>query len=133
MGRIYGRELSLSGRFTGGDMIIPVPLHPSREKQRGFNQSEWFARGLGESLGKTIANDILIRCAETETQTSKTRTERWENIENSFLVKYPEKIENKHILLVDDVVTTGATLESCAQTLKEAREVIISVLTLAYA
>lgn len=133
MGRIYGRELSLSGRFTGGDMIIPVPLHPSREKQRGFNQSEWFARGLAAGMEKKVYCDNLVRYVSTDTQINKSRNERWENVENTFRVRYPEKIKDKYILLVDDVITTGATIESCASLLLSKPGVSVSVLTLAYA
>ncbi len=133
IGTIYGKELSLCGRFSGTDMIIPVPLHQERLKKRGFNQSEWFARGLACSLHKQVCNDILIRSAGAETQTNKSRIERWENVESSFSVQYPEKIENKHILLVDDVVTPGATLESCASLLMDTNGVSLSILTIAYA
>ena len=133
LGRIYGNKLAAAGKFIFTDLIIPVPLHSSRERTRGFNQSEWFAMGLAESLGKQLCNDILIRSSQTSTQTNKTRIERWENVENCFIVKNQEKIENKHILLVDDVVTTGSTLESCALALTENTGANISILTLAYA
>ena len=133
LGRIYGKELFMAGKFNDTDLIIPVPLHYIREKKRGFNQSEWFARGVAHGMQIKIDKDILIRCIGTETQTKKTRIERWENVENSFLVRYPEKIENKHILLVDDVVTTGATIESCASVLLNSAGVRVSILTLAYA
>ncbi len=133
IGKIYGRELFISGHFSDPEILIPVPLHYSREKTRGFNQSEWFARGLAHSLGKKVFNDTLIRFVDTKTQTNKSRTERWENVENSFMVQSPEKIINKHILLVDDVVTTGATLESCALSLIQYKKVRISILTMAYA
>ncbi len=133
LGIIYGRELFLCGRFTGIDMIIPVPLHPERLKKRGFNQSEWFGRGLARSLNKEVCSDVLVRCSGTETQTSKSRTERWDNVEKSFSLQNPEKIENKHLLLVDDVVTTGATLESCASALIKPPGITISILTIAFA
>jgi ComF family protein len=133
LGTIYGRELSLTARFSCTDMLIPVPLHYSRQKKRGFNQSEWFAMGLAEGLQKNMCSDILVRFVGAETQTNKSRTERWENVENIFRVRDPEKIENKHIILVDDVVTTGATLESCAEVLLKNSGVSLSIVTLAYA
>lgn len=133
LGTLYGKELSISGCFTDTDLLIPVPLHPYREKQRGFNQSEWFARGLAKSLGKKVVKDVLVRFAGTETQTNKSRIGRWENVENSFKLYLDDKIINKHILLVDDVVTTGATLESCASLLMTRPGVRISILTIAYA
>ncbi len=133
LGKIYGLELSRAGKFKDTDILIPVPLHCSREKQRGFNQSEWFARGLAISMGKEVLKDQLIRFAGSETQTKKSRIERWENVENSFRLTNPERFENKHILLVDDVVTTGATLESCASVLLKTQGVVISILTIAYA
>jgi ComF family protein len=133
LGTIYGSELSRAGMFTGTDAIIPVPLHLSREKKRGFNQSEWFARGLAEILGKPVFNQVLIRYVGTDTQTRKSRIERWDNVSDSFRVNDGTCIENKHILLIDDVVTTGATLESCARALLERPGVKVSILTLAYA
>lgn len=133
LGTLYGKELSISGCFTDTDLLIPVPLHPYREKQRGFNQSEWFARGLAKSLGKKVVKDVLVRFAGTETQTNKSRIGRWENVENSFKLYLDDKIISKHILLVDDVVTTGATLESCASLLMTSPGVRISILTIAYA
>ncbi len=133
LGILYGKELSGSGCFTEPHMLIPVPLHPSREKLRGFNQSEWFARGLAESLGKKVVTDVLVRVKGIETQTHKSRMERWENVENSFRINLEEKITQKHILLVDDVVTTGATLESCASLLMKTPGVDVSILTIAFA
>lgn len=133
LGTIYGKEILIAGRFSRPDLLIPVPLHPSREKRRGFNQSEWFAKGLAGSLGKKVYTDVLIRPAGTETQTNKSRIERWQNVENNFKLSRHDLIENKHILLVDDVVTTGATLESCASLLMRSEGVRVSILTIAYA
>ena len=133
LGTIYGSELSRAGMFKDTDTIIPVPLHLSREKKRGFNQSEWFARGLAEILCIPVLDQVLLRTVGTETQTRKSRIERWDNVSESFRVRYGNMIENKHILLVDDVITTGATLESCATVLLEIPGVKVSILTLAYA
>ncbi|MEQ8925135.1 MAG: ComF family protein [Fulvivirga sp.] len=96
------------------DYIVPVPLHYKKLKKRGYNQSEEFAKGLSEVLGVPFTN-ALERKVATETQTAKTRMARWENVNTIFTLK--ENLVNKHILLVDDVITTGATIEACAQTL----------------
>lgn len=133
LGSLYGNELYRAGSLSVPELIIPVPLHPKRLKKRGFNQSEWFARGVATGLKKPVRTDIIQRIAGIETQTRKSRTERWENVENSFSVVNPSEIENKHLMLVDDVVTTGATLESCASVLLEKGGMSISILTLAFA
>lgn len=133
LGKLYGRELKGSSPFNSADMIIPVPLHASRLKKRGFNQSDWLAGGLAEGMGKIVSVDNLVRYISTDTQIKKSRNERWENVENSFRIRYPEKIKDKHILLVDDVITTGATIESCASVLLGKPGVRVSILTLAYA
>jgi ComF family protein len=133
IGVLYGTELSRTGHFADTDLLIPVPLHRSRKLKRGYNQSEWFARGLAAGLGKKVYPDILVRYIGTETQINKSRTERWENVENCFRVRDPVQLENKHILLVDDVVTTGATLESCAMAIMQKPCTRLSILTMAYA
>jgi len=112
---------------------VPVPLHPKKQKLRGYNQSEWIARGIAESLRKPVSVDNLRRNLHTSTQTRKNRYERWENVENIFEVLIPEVFTGKHILLVDDVVTTGSTLESCAFQLLQVEKVKVSIATLAYA
>jgi ComF family protein len=133
IGVLYGSELARTGHFSETDLIVPVPLHHSREIVRGYNQSEWFARGLAKGLGKNVLPGILVRYIDTDTQINKSRTERWENVENCFRVRDPVRIENKHILLVDDVVTTGATLESCALAIMHKPCIKLSILTMAYA
>lgn len=133
LGEIYGNDLLRSGQLTDVDILIPVPLHASKLKRRGFNQSEWFAGGLADILGKPLITKVLVRFLGTGTQTSKSRPERWENVKNSFRVRYPDIVEGKHILLVDDVVTTGATLEACAAALLKNSDVRVSILTMAFA
>lgn len=133
IGRLFAAELRQEEAFLLPDYIIPVPLHPKKEKKRGYNQSEMIAKGMELLLPAKLNTDVLIRSAFTETQTRKSRYERWENIEKVFDVRHPEIIEGKHVLLVDDVLTTGATLEGCAQALKSAADVKISVATLGYA
>jgi ComF family protein len=133
LGRWYGEDLRSSEQFASADLVIPVPLHAKRLKKRGYNQSACFAQGLSESMRIEMKENVLIRKDETKTQTQKSRYDRWQNVENKFEVKEPEGIYNKHVLLVDDVVTTGATLEACAQELKKVQGVKVSIATIAYA
>lgn len=133
LGREFGFELKKVPEYSSVDVIIPVPLHAKRLKQRGYNQAECIAKGLQEALEKPLLTNILVRSEYTETQTKKTRAERMENVLKAFSLNHPEELFNKHILLVDDVITTGATLEVCASKLLEADNVKVSIVTLAYA
>jgi ComF family protein len=133
LGRQYGQYLKVSSFFQTVQLIIPVPLHKKKLKQRGYNQSEQFAIGLGESMILPVLADVLYRRKETETQTKKSRFQRWQNVDDVFDVNDPELLELKHVLLVDDVITTGATLESCIHTLSSIRGIRISVATIAVA
>ena len=133
LGKYMAAELSISGFFKGIDCIVPVPLHPQKERQRGYNQSEWLARGIACITGIPVVSHIMIRDRYTETQTRKGQYERWENVQNLFICTSSAQLENKHILLVDDVLTTGATIVSCADALKDIPGLRISVLTLALA
>ena len=132
LGKVYGYELK-SSPFAMADIIIPVPLHPSRLKKRGYNQSEYIGKGLAETLGIPLQTGTLIRENSTESQTRKNRFERFLNMEGKFKVPYAEQITGKNILLVDDVVTTGSTLEACATVLLEEGCSEVYVLTLAVA
>lgn len=132
LGKSFGAQLKES-MFNQVDIIIPVPLHPKKLKKRGYNQSEWLARGLAESLAKTVDTKSLVRAIATETQTRKSRFERWKNVENIFKITNPELLEGKHILLVDDVVTTGSTLEACANIILEIKNTKVSIAALAVA
>ena len=118
-GRVLGRLLRSSPLYAGLDLILPVPLHPARLKARGYNQSEWFGLGLSEAMNISLRCDLLVREAATETQTNKRRFRRWENVATAFSVCDPGGVEHKNILLVDDVLTTGSTLEACAGKLLE--------------
>jgi len=133
LGRWYGAELRESGFADAFDLIIPVPLHRKRLLIRGYNQSDCFAKGLSESLNIEWRNDILIRETETSSQVNKSRLERYQNMDKVFTVKNPELLRNKKIVVVDDTLTTGATLESCVLSLQAFEIKDISILTLAMA
>ncbi|MBN1107456.1 MAG: ComF family protein, partial [Bacteroidales bacterium] len=118
---------------NGIDIIIPVPLHPSKKRIRGFNQSELIAAGLSEVTGIPSDTGIVARTARSATQTKRSRYERWVNVEGIFTVERPDLIAGKHLLLIDDVITTGSTMESCAVELLKTEGVKVSVASLAVA
>ncbi len=115
------------------DLIVPVPLHRSRMHERGYNQSLLIAQGMGKMMQKPVRADLLIRNRQTRSQTKKTRAERLKNMEAAFCVPLPDAISGKHILLVDDVLTTGATIEACALALLTIKDVRVSVATIGIA
>lgn len=133
MGRFAGIDLLDTDDFASIDVIVPVPLHPKKQLKRGYNQSEWIARGLSEALNKPVDTTHLIRIKENATQTKKSVFERYQNTQGIFALNDVTVFEKKHILLVDDVLTTGSTLEACALALMESSFVKISVFTLALA
>ena len=133
MGRYMAAELLPSGFFEGIDVIIPVPLHKKKQKLRGYNQSEWLACGISALTALPVKTDAVIREKNTETQTKKSMSERWENVDGIFLLKSPEWIKGKHILIIDDVLTTGATTVACASAFNAVEGMKISILTLAVA
>lgn len=133
LGKEFGFGIKQSGLVHSIDLLCPVPLHTQKEKKRGYNQSDWIARGISEVLSIPVSTDILKRKVYTSTQTKKTRQQRWENVKDAFEVKHIENAKNKHIMIVDDVLTTGATLEACAQKILEIQGTKVSVATLAYA
>lgn len=133
VGKWYAQDLMEHPGIKQAGVVIPVPLHPKKLKQRGYNQSEEFAKGLAEGLNIDLYPKALIRVEFTSTQTKKSKYERWENVEDVFEIKDPETLKNKHIILVDDVITTGATIEACCQTLQRVEGIRISVLSIAYA
>jgi ComF family protein len=132
VGKHYGTELKHFAPYNNADLIIPVPLHKSKQRKRGYNQSEFFASGLSQAMKIPTDFISLYRARATETQTRKSRFERFENVKSIFQLNENHSLAGKHILLVDDVVTTGSTLEACCQTLKEAGNKV-SVVTMAYA
>jgi ComF family protein len=134
MGTHFAIDLEKSPLFSAIDIICPVPLHPKKEKKRGYNQSECIARGMAGRMGKSLSTGNLMRRVYTDSQTRKGRYERWENVEGIFDLSRPKEFEDKHILLVDDVVTTGSTLEACANAILSAtRNTKVSIATLGFA
>ena len=133
MGRQLGTALAESHRFDDVDYLVPVPLHPKKYKTRGYNQSEEIARGIAQKFDRPVVTDVLIRTEFTQTQTKKSRFSRWENVSEKFALAETETFTGKHILLVDDVITTGATLESCARAILQAQDAKVSVAGLAFA
>jgi len=132
LGRIYALSLKSSGFLGGIDLIIPVPLHPSKKRKRGFNQSDLIAGGMSIVSGIPVDSDTLIRKTVSATQTRKSRFDRWTNVEDIFRVKDQERLMGKHILLVDDVITTGSTLEACTNEILKIEDTKVSVVALAY-
>ena len=125
-------QLSKEGFFDGIDAIVPLPLSKKKRRQRGYNQCDYIAEGLSQITGIPVLKDCVVRNKSNETQTHKTRDERWRNVEGIFSLANPELIEGKHILLIDDILTTGATLTNCAIAIKSGCNCRISVFTLAY-
>ena len=132
LGKSFGNQI-INSPFNQVDVIIPVPLHKSKLRKRGYNQSEWIAKGLSEALNKPVDTSSFIRSVATETQTKKSRFERWKNVENIFKIANIDALVGKHILLIDDVVTTGSTLEACTNILLELPNTKVSIATLAVA
>ena len=130
LGVFLGAELRES-RFDEIDAIVPVPLHVNRLKNRGYNQSEWIAKGIAHAMEKPLLTNVLRRIIENPTQTQKGVYERWENVSGIFCSENPETVEFKHLLLIDDVITTGATLEACIIPLQKIQGIKISIAALA--
>ncbi|MBP1617970.1 MAG: putative amidophosphoribosyltransferase [Bacteroidetes bacterium] len=128
LGKWIYRENSSASFFDSIDCVVPVPLHPKRLDKRGYNQSYHIAKGLGQSSGIPVFADHLVRVIDNPSQTTLGRTERWANVKNIFSVNNPDQFRGKHILLVDDIFTTGSTLESCARQLLECGDVRLSIL-----
>lgn len=117
IGRHFGTSLRKTGYSDAFDLIVPVPLHESKLHQRGYNQSEMFAKGLSEAMGIPANPGVVARMKASATQTRKSRLERWLNVATIFQVVQEDKVQGKRILLADDVVTTGSTLEACGEAL----------------
>jgi len=132
LGKLFGKDLLKSPNFQQIDVIIPVPLHPKRTKVRGYNQSEKISDGLSQTMKIPVDTTSFVRRTNTETQTRKNRFSRWENVKEVFSVEDENALKNKHILLVDDVITTGATIESCIRKLTAIEGTRVSVVSLAF-
>lgn len=132
-GKMMAQELSTTDFFEDIDALIPVPLAPLRQRQRGYNQSEWLAMGVAKITGLPIWNHVVERTVENRTQTHLNHLERRRNVEGIFQCIHPEKLMNKHVLVIDDVLTTGSTLTSCIQAMQGAQNAKFSILTLAQA
>ena len=133
MGRLHAHQLSYSDKFQHIELCVPVPLHPKKIKIRGYNQSEAIARGMVEVLKIPLDKNTLLRSKHTESQTRKSRFSRYENMSEVFQISNIQAIENKHVLLVDDVITTGSTIESCAMVLLDNGARAVSVACIAFA
>jgi len=133
VGRVLGIEVGkeILDSNLNVDVVIPVPLHPKKQKLRGYNQSWFIAQGVQDVLGCNLNDSSLLRIKFTETQTKKTRLERHDNVGNKFSVVNTESLEGKHILLVDDVITTGATMVECCALLKGIKNTRVSVAAIA--
>ena len=133
MGKLLGADLAKAEAFKDVVKVVPVPLHPDKQRKRGYNQSEQIAIGLAKAMNIEMDATSFIRTVDTETQTRKSRFARWENVKEIFKVTAPSELANRHILLVDDVITTGATLESAAHIILGIEGVKLSVACIAFA
>lgn len=133
LGKLAAKKALQHNKFADIDIIIPVPLHPIKQKSRGYNQSELIADGMAEILNKPVHTDLLLKISHTPSQTKKGRLERVKNVYKSFQLTNFNQIQGKHILIVDDVITTGATIEACAMKLLECSGTKISIFTLCVA
>lgn len=131
LGRMMGDYLKQTNRFKIGS-LVPLPLFAAKEKRRGYNQATVLCEGISERLNVPVLKNVIIRSRHTQTQTKKGRVERWQNIEGTFKLIDPSAIENNHVLLVDDVLTTGATLEACGQEILQVPNTRLSIATLCY-
>lgn len=127
LGVEMAKEIIQSPLYEGVDFIVPVPLHPKKIKIRGYNQSEVIANGMTEVMKAPMNKDVLVRQVATSTQTKKSREARWQNVKDIFVLKETALFEGKHILLIDDVITTGSTIEACANTLLKIKGIKVSV------
>lgn len=132
LGKIMGVQIKKSARFEA-DALVPLPLFAAKEKRRGYNQAAILCEGMAEAMNLPVLDKIISRPRHTETQTKKGRIERWKNMEGKFILSDADAIKNMHLLLVDDVVTTGATLEACGNELLKAENVRLSIATLCIA
>lgn len=133
LGNWLGGELRELEAYQNIDVVIPVPLHKNKLKKRGYNQVAKFGKQIAEALNAKYKDDVLVKITNTKSQTTKSRLARWLNEDELFALKNMDTIDNKHILLVDDIITTGATLEACATVLNQVKNIKISIATMAIA
>lgn len=133
MGAFMGELLATQERYRQVDVVIPLPLNEKKHRQRGFNQAALLAAGIAEILRKPLDTTTLIRVKATSTQTRKNRMERWQNVDQVFSLQPSHQLQNKHVLMVDDVITTGATLEAAGRALLQVPGLTLSVCSLAAA
>ncbi|MDQ6890796.1 MAG: ComF family protein, partial [Bacteroidota bacterium] len=126
LGNLMGKSLKNSNRFANIDLLVPLPLFTKKEFKRGYNQAEVLCQGIAEEMKVPLLTKNVIRIIHTETQTKKGRIQRWENVEKSFSVLDPAFLKGKHVLLVDDVITTGATMEACGAEILKVAQVKLS-------
>ncbi|WP_456463648.1 ComF family protein [Lutibacter sp.] len=132
IGDWLGEEMAESNRFKNIDYIIPVPLHRKKLKIRGYNQVTHFGKSLEKKLQIPYNETFLVKISSTKTQTKKLRLDRWKNVQELFVVQNKSHLENKHILLIDDIITTGATLEACCKAFEKIKNLKISIACMAY-
>lgn len=133
LGEFMGRSMLSGSRFSKVDGLIPLPLYPDKEKQRGYNQAAIICNGIGAAMNIPVLTNNVLRQRPTETQTRKHRSERWENVEGSFVIKNPSSLQGRILLLVDDVITTGATLEACGQAILKNVNLQLGIAAVAHA
>ncbi|MFC4231177.1 ComF family protein [Parasediminibacterium paludis] len=133
LGKLIGHQLSATDRFDSVDVLVPLPLNHRKEDKRGYNQATLICEGISQTWPKLICTDVVKRTIFTESQTSKTRIDRWQNMEGVFELSNANSIAGKHVLLVDDVTTTGATLEACGCEILKAPNTTLSIVTVAFA
>jgi ComF family protein len=132
LGKLVGYQLQQSNRFNDVDILVPLPLNPKREFKRGYNQAMAICEGMAEVLNKPIAQKAVIRTIFTETQTQNDRIHRWENMDGVFAIADETQLKDKHVFLVDDIITTGATLEACGKVILEHKPKALSIACVAY-
>jgi ComF family protein len=136
VGEYFGKQMAdallQSDRFTTLDALVPLPLYARRQKERGYNQALVLCESIAERMKLPVLSNVMKRISATTTQTRKSRIDRWKNMEGKFQLVNMDLLKNKHVLLVDDIITTGATLDACASELLLAQNIRISIAALAF-
>lgn len=133
LGKMLGHRICKAPSYADIDLVIPIPLHPKKQRNRGYNQCDYIAQGISAAMGIPICTKVLQKQKQTATQTKKSRYQRFENIKEVFNVYTPEKLRDKHILLIDDVVTTGSTFQSAGKLLLDCGISKLSIAAVAFA